>query len=39
MVDPPPVWVFFEFAPMNAAAYGAVGVMLGYARMAFRKRT
>jgi hypothetical protein len=39
MVDPPPVWVFFEFAPINAAVYGAVGVILGYAQMAFRKRT
>jgi hypothetical protein len=39
MVDPSPVWIFFVFAPMNGAVYGALGVMLGYARMAFRKRT
>lgn len=39
MVDPSSVWIFFVFAPMNAAVYGAVGVMLGYALLAFRSRT
>jgi hypothetical protein len=37
--DPSLVAVFFLLAPMNAAAYGALGVTLGYARLAFRKRT
>jgi hypothetical protein len=36
MVDPSPVWIFFVFAPMNAAVYGALGVMLGYVRLTFR---
>jgi len=36
--DPPPVWVFFLLAPMNAAVYGSLGVALGYARLAFRQR-
>ncbi len=38
MVDPSPVWIFFVFAPMNAAAYGALGVMLGYVSLALRGR-
>jgi hypothetical protein len=38
MVDPLPEWIFFVFAPMNAAVYGAVGVMLGYVRLALRGR-
>jgi hypothetical protein len=37
--DPSLVAVFFLLAPMNAAAYGALGVTLGYARLAFGKRT
>ena len=37
-VDPSLVSVFFMLAPMNAAAYGALGVTLGYAWLAFRKR-
>jgi hypothetical protein len=37
--DPSLVTVFFMLAPMNAAAYGALGVTLGYARLAFGKRT
>ena len=37
-VDPSLVTVFFMLAPMNAAAYGALGVTLGYAWLAFRKR-
>lgn len=36
--DPSLVAVFFLLAPMNAAAYGALGVTAGYARLAFRKR-
>jgi hypothetical protein len=36
--DPLPVTVFFMLAPMNAAAYGALGVTLGYARLAFGKQ-
>jgi hypothetical protein len=37
--DPSAVTVFFMFAPMNAAAYGALGVTLGYAGLGFGKRT
>jgi hypothetical protein len=37
-VDPSLVTVFFMLAPMNAAAYGALGVSLGYAWLAFPKR-
>jgi len=38
MVDPSPAWIFFVFAPMNAAAYGAAGIMVGYLRLALRGR-
>jgi hypothetical protein len=38
-VDPSLVGVFFMLAPMNAGAYGALGVTLGYAGLAFGKRT
>jgi len=37
--DPSLVAVFFMLAPMNAAAYGSLGLTLGYAWLAFRKRT
>ena len=37
--DPSPVAVFVMLAPMNAAVYGALGVTLGYARLAFGRRT
>jgi hypothetical protein len=37
-IDPPPVVIFFLLAPMNAGVYGALGALLGYARMAFRGR-
>ena len=37
--DPAPVEIFFMLAPMNAAVYGALGLCLGYARLAFRKQT
>jgi hypothetical protein len=37
--DPSLVAVFFMLAPMNAAVYGALGVTLGYACLAFGKRT
>ncbi len=37
--DPSLVAVFFMLAPMNAAVFGALGVMLGYARLAFGGRT
>jgi hypothetical protein len=36
--DPSLVAVFFLLAPMNAAAYGALGVTAGYAWLAFGKR-
>jgi hypothetical protein len=36
--DPSPVAIFFMLAPMNAAVYGALGVTLGYALLAFRRR-
>jgi hypothetical protein len=37
--DPSLVAVLFLLAPLNAAAYGGLGLTLGYARLAFRKRT
>lgn len=37
LIDPSPVWIFFVLAPMNAAAYGSLGVIVGYARLRFRK--
>jgi hypothetical protein len=37
--DPSLAAVFFLLAPMNAAVYGALGLTLGYAWLAFRKRT
>ena len=36
--DPPPVAIFLLLAPMNAAVYGALGLTLGYAWLAFAKR-
>jgi len=35
--DPSPKLVFFVLAPMNAAAYGLLGLTLGYAWLASRK--
>ena len=37
--DPSLVAVLLLLAPMNAAVYGALGLTLGYAWLAFRKRT
>jgi len=37
--DPSPVTIFLLLAPLNAAVYGSLGLTLGYAWMAFRKRT
>ena len=37
--DPSLVTVFFLLAPMNAAVYGSLGLTLGYAWLAVRKRT
>jgi hypothetical protein len=37
--DPPLVATFFLVAPMNAAVYGSLGLTLGYAWLAFHKRT
>ncbi len=37
--DPSLVTIFFLLAPMNAGVYGALGLTLGYARLALRKRT
>jgi hypothetical protein len=37
--DPSLVTTFFLLAPMNAAVYGSLGLILGYAWLAFRKRT
>jgi hypothetical protein len=37
--DPSLVAIFFLLAPMNAAVYGALGLTLGYARLALSKRT
>lgn len=39
MFDPSLMATFFLLAPMNAAVYGALGLTLGYAWLAFRKRT
>jgi hypothetical protein len=36
--DPPPLAIFLLLAPMNAAVYGALGLTLGYAWLAFAKR-
>jgi hypothetical protein len=35
--DPSPVAIFFLLAPMNAAVYGALGVTLRHAWLAFRR--
>jgi len=35
--DPSPLAIFFLLAPMNAAVYGSLGLILGYAWLAFRK--
>lgn len=35
-IDPPAQQIFLILGPMNAAVYGAVGVLLGYAGLAFR---
>jgi hypothetical protein len=37
--DPSLIATFFLLAPMNAAVYGSLGLTLGYAWLAFRKRT
>ncbi|MFZ0958781.1 MAG: hypothetical protein WAN60_20755 [Candidatus Sulfotelmatobacter sp.] len=37
-IDPSLVAVYFMLAPMNAAVFGALGVTLGYAGLAFGKR-
>jgi hypothetical protein len=37
--DPSLAAVFLLLAPMNAAVYGSLGLTLGYAWLAFRKRT
>ena len=39
MFDPSLAATFFLLAPMNAAVYGSLGLTLGYAWLAFRKRT
>ncbi len=39
MFDPSLVAVFFLLAPMNAAAYGSLGLTLGFALLALRRRT
>jgi len=39
MFDPSLVAIFFLLAPMNAAVYGSLGLTLGCARSAFRRRT
>ena len=36
-IDPSPVSVFFMLAPMNAAVFGALGITLGYGRLALRR--
>src|ERR1700693_382473 len=36
--DPSLVTTFFLLAPMNAAVYGSLGLTVGYAWLAFRKR-
>jgi len=35
-IDPSPVAIFFVLAPINAAVYGALGIILGYAWLALR---
>jgi hypothetical protein len=37
--DPPLATILFLLAPMNAAVYGSLGLTLGYAWLAFGKRT
>jgi hypothetical protein len=37
--DPSPMATLFLLAPMNAAVYGALGLVVGYAELAFHKRT
>jgi hypothetical protein len=37
--DPSVVAVVFLLAPLNAGVYGGLGVTLGYAWLAFGKRT
>lgn len=37
--DPSPVLVFLLLAPMNAAVYGSLGLVLGYALLAIRARS
>jgi hypothetical protein len=37
--DPPAGTIFLLLAPMNAAVYGSLGLIVGYARLAFGKRT
>ena len=37
--DPSMAATFFLLAPMNAAVYGSLGLILGYAWLAFGKRT
>ena len=37
--DPSLVAVLFLLAPMNAAVYGSLGLTLGFAGLAFRRRT
>jgi hypothetical protein len=36
-IDPSAMWVFFVLAPMNAAVYGSLGALGGYAWLALRK--
>lgn len=36
--DPSAVWVFLILAPMNAAAFGSIGVAIGYLGLAFRRK-
>jgi hypothetical protein len=35
--DPSPTLTFFLLGPMNAAVYGAIGMILGYARLAWAR--
>jgi hypothetical protein len=37
-IDPPPLGIFLLLAPMNAAVFGALGTMLGYALLRFHGR-
>lgn len=37
-IDPAPVTILLLLAPMNAAAYGSLGVVLGYVRLALPGR-